>query len=325
MDFTGDGVADILSGCYWSDDPDCPEHNPQAGYVYVLAGVGDGSFKTATPLLNSEKKPLTNVPLSQKRLENYDMDNIEWGNICTAQFAADYDGDGDLDLVVGEMGSKFYVHLNSADSSSAAPVFADKPTALEVELPESHSDPHLVDWDGDGDLDLLSGSDSGSVYVSFNEGTTSRPKWADFKCLIKNEKSWSQAIGSDSDLKPGHGSRICVTDFNRDGKLDVILGDATTIEKKKPGLTTKEAARLKKEYDEEMQPIQEQMQKIHEQLAKDYEKAKEDGEENAFEKFKEKAEEATKEHMEKMMELRKKEKLFNSSTSTGHVWVYLQK
>ena len=55
------------------------------------------------------------------------------------------------------MGSKFYLHVNSADSPSAAPVFADKPTALDVTLPDQHSGPHFADWDGDGDLDLLSG------------------------------------------------------------------------------------------------------------------------------------------------------------------------
>ena len=319
-------MADILSGCYWSDDPSCPEGNPQAGYIYVLAGTDDGSFNEATPLVNSEKKPLTNVPLSQEKLENYDTNNIEFGNICTAQFAADYDGDGDLDLIVGEMGSRFYVHLNSANSSSAAPVFAEKPIVLDVKLPSgSHSDPHFVDWDGDGDLDLLSGSGSGSVYLSVNEGTVSEPKWAEFMCLIENESIWLQTIESDSDLKPGHGSRVCVADFNRDGKLDVILGDATTIEKEIPGLTTEEAARLEREYDEEMQPIRDELDEIREKLTKDYEKAKENGEENAYEKFKEIAEEATKECREKMTELRKKEKLFRDNTMTGHVWVYLQK
>ena len=325
MDFTGDGVADILSGCYWSNDPDCPDGNAQAGYVYVLAGNEDGSFKEATPVLNSEEKPLTNVPLSKERLENYDTDSIEWGNICTAQFAADYDGDGDLDLVVGEMGSKFYVHLNSAKSSSAAPIFADKPTALEVELPDQHSGPHLVDWDSDGDLDLLSGSSSGSVFLSLNEGSNSEPKWADFECLIKSAGTWSQKAKDDSDLIPGHGSRVCVTDFNRDGKLDLLLGDATSIENEIPGLTEEKAARLEREYEEEMQPLQDQMQKFYEQYEKKAQEVKSSGEEVDALALRESFEKDTEQVREKMMKLREKEKLFRDTTSTGHVWVYLQK
>ena len=323
MDFTGDGIADILSGCYWSDDPDCPNGNAQAGYIYVLAGTEEGSFSKATPLLTADDKPLTNIPLSREQLENYDSGSIEWANICTSQFAVDYDADGDLDLVVGEMGNKFYLHLNSAKSASAAPVFADKPTALEVELPEQHSDPHLVDWDDDGDLDLLSGSSSGSVYLSLNEGSATDPKWADFECLIKNEMTWSQTTDDGAELKLGHGVRVCVTDFNRDGKLDVLAGDATTIENEIPNLSAKEARKLKKEYDEEMQPIQDEMQKLYEKYEADVEKA--DGDKDAESELLEKMKESRKELAEKMLVVMEKEKLFRDNVSTGHVWVYLQK
>ena len=31
-----------------------------------------------------------------------------------------------------------------------------------------HSDPFVIDWDGDGDLDLLSGSSNGGVYWAEN-------------------------------------------------------------------------------------------------------------------------------------------------------------
>ncbi len=325
MDFTGDGIADILSGCYWSDDPDCPEGNAQAGYIYVLAGNEDGSFSEAKPVLTAEEKPLTNVPLSRERLENYDTDNIEFANICTAQFAADYDGDGDLDLVVGEFGSKFYLHLNSAKSSASAPVFADKPKLLDVKLPDQHSGPHLVDWDGDGDLDLLSGSSSGSIYLSTNEGSATKPKWADFECLIKGDGGWSQSVDDDTELKPCHGVRVCVTDFNRDGKLDLIAGDATTIERKVPGLSAEKAARLKKEYEAEMQPIQAEMQKIYEKYEKEMKEIQGTGNDDAAAELREKVEEETEELSEKMMALQEKEKLFSNSRMTGHVWVYLQK
>ena len=326
MDFTGDGIADILSGCYWSNDPDCPDGNAQAGYVYVLAGTKDGDFSKAKPVLTAEKKPLTNIPLSREMLENYDFDKIKWGNICTAQFAVDYDADGDLDLVVGEMGSKFYLHLNSADNPKAAPVFADEPTALAIELPEDHSDPHLVDWDADGDLDLLSGSSSGSVYLAVNEGTAAEPKWADFECLIKKEMDWSpQTTDGDKKLTPGHGARVCVTDFNRDGKLDLLVGDATTVENEIPGLSASEAARLEKEYQKEMEPLSEALNEIYNESEEAAEKAKAEGDDDAIAKLREKVEKQTKKLYEEMTALRKKEKLFRDHESTGHVWVYLQK
>jgi len=325
VDFTGDGIADILSGCYWSDDPDCPDGNAQAGYIYVLAGTEEGGFSEATPLLTAEERPLTNVPLSKETLENYDSDNIEWANICTAQFAADYDADGDLDLITGAMHSQFYVHVNSAESPSDAPVFADAPMKLDVELPDQHGDPHLADWDGDGDLDLLSGSSSGSIFLSVNEGSATEPKWADFQCLIKSEGTWSQTTDGGAELKPGHGVRVCVTDFNRDGKLDLLAGDSTTIENKIPGLTAKKAAQLEQEYNDEMQPIQEEMQEFYKKYQEELDKAREDDDKDAASDLREKMVEHRKELGEKMLEVMKKEKLFRDNTSTGHVWVYLQK
>ena len=332
MDFNGDGIVDILSGCYWSSDPDWYNGNGQAGYIYVLAGTKDGDFLEAKPLLTAEKKPLINVPLSDEALENYDTDNIKWGNICTAQCAVDYDGDGDLDLVVGEMQAGFYLHLNSADDPKVAPVFADLPIKLDLVLPGGvrgtlgqHSDPHLVDWDADGDLDLLSGSGAGSVYLSINEGSVAEPKWTEFECLIKNEAPGSQTTDNGQELKPGDGARVCVTDFNRDGKLDLLVGDDTTIENKIPGLTEKEKARLEKEYDEEMQPIQDAFQKVYEEMEEKAEKAKEAGDDDAIAKIREEVELQTEVLREKMMALREKEKLFRDHESTGHVWVYLQK
>lgn len=318
-------MADILSGCYWSDDPDCPDGNAQAGYVYVLAGSEGNNFSEAKPLRTAEDKPLTNVPLSKDQIENYDTDNIEWANICTSQFAVDYDGDGDLDLIVGEMGSKFYVHVNSAESASAAPVFADKPTALDVVLPDQHSNPHLVDWDGDGDLDLLSGGASGSVFLSINEGSASKPAWAEFESLIEGKGYATQKLTEGTDVVPGHGVRVWVTDFNRDGKLDLLTGDATTVEREIPGLTKEKAAQLKKEYDKEMQPIQDEMQKLYEEYNADLEKLAGDDDQEAKKELNEAFREKSMKASKKMMALREKEKLFRDQSMTGHVWVYLQK
>ena len=43
---------------------------------------------------------------------------------------------------------------------------------------------------------------------------------------------------------------------------------------KTPKLTNEEAARLEREYDQEMQPIQDEMDEIYEKLTTDFEKAK---------------------------------------------------
>lgn len=235
MDFNGDGIADILSGCYWSSDDNKPQGNPQAGYFLILAGKGDMDFDKATPITNSDGQPLLSVPLTKEQEENYDSDNLEWGNLCTAQHAVDFDGDGDLDLVAGCMEDSFYAIINSAESSDLPPRFESPGELLSVRSPNQHSDPHLYDWDGDGDLDLLTGGDTGGVYISMNQGSATDPKWADFEELVEGHRRWEQTPENGAEPLPGHGSRVWVTDFNADGKPDLLVGDCTTVKSKRTG------------------------------------------------------------------------------------------
>ena len=76
MDFTGDGINDILSGCYWSQDESKPDGNPQAGYLMILAGTDEGDFEEAIPLSEPDGNPLLNVKLTKEQAENYDRNNI---------------------------------------------------------------------------------------------------------------------------------------------------------------------------------------------------------------------------------------------------------
>ena len=139
MDWDEDGQLDILSGCYWSEDAD-------AGYIHILRGKGEMDFEKATPLLSSAEKPLQNV-------EKDESVDIEERSICTQQHAVDYDGDGDLDLVVGCFGTKFFLYENNRDGMEN--LLVEKPVELPIEAPGGHSAPHFTDFDGDGDLSLI--------------------------------------------------------------------------------------------------------------------------------------------------------------------------
>jgi hypothetical protein len=89
-------------------------------------------------------------------------------NICTRPFAVDWDGDGHLDLVVGNFSGTFYWFKGQGKGK-----FPPKPELIKagdspLRIVGAHSDPFVIDWDGDGDFDLLSGSSDGGVQWAEN-------------------------------------------------------------------------------------------------------------------------------------------------------------
>ena len=153
-----------------------------AGLFQVLYGKPDGTFRKAEVLKGTDGEPLI-IPVRSKPGKGDD-----WANgICTRPFAVDWDGDGHLDLVVGTFPGTFYLFKGQGHGK-----FLPKPEEMKagdrpLKFEGYHGDPFVIDWDGDGDLDILSGSSEGGVQWAENRaGPGKPPRLEPFRVLIEH-------------------------------------------------------------------------------------------------------------------------------------------
>jgi hypothetical protein len=132
----------------------------------------------------------------------------------------DWDGDGLLDIVVGSDDYGVRAHWNVGTPTT--PAFST--SSFQQLIPGTDNgrySPTPVDWDGDGDLDLLVGSgddspatNSGKVFFFRNTGGT-----------LTNQGALKDTAGTDIDV--GTYSKPFVCDWNNDGWLDLLVGNST--------------------------------------------------------------------------------------------------
>jgi FG-GAP-like repeat len=180
--------------------------------------------------------------------------------------AVDWDSDGDLDLLVGDISGA--VHLIPNEGNAKAYAFgkaqpleaAGKPLRV-----EGDAGPFTADWDGDGKRDLLVGSGDGSVSFFRNSGTPKAPVLSSAVVLVSPGEA---SFGPLAPKKPTRGirSKICVADWNGDGRLDLLVGDFAVQAPDLPEPTAeqkKQYAELRKQLDELQTEYRNNIFKIH--------------------------------------------------------------
>jgi len=216
VELNGDGHLDLLSGCYSSHEPD------MGGEFHVLWGGKDGLRKPEV-LRGTDGAPLL--------LPAGDGEDDITDRICTRPFACDWDGDGKLDIVSGNFTGTFVVFRGEGGGKFVPACDWIEADGQRLAV-DGHSDPFVVDWDGDGDLDLLSGSAQGGVFLFLNTGSRTAPKFARTPSTLLAAVGYSTEATQFGDAHlhgPQQATRVWADDVNGDGKLDLLVGDQITL------------------------------------------------------------------------------------------------
>lgn len=124
---------------------------------------------------------------------------------------ADWDEDGDLDLLVGERNGYVWLFLNNGSTTIPTLTAAGRLTANSAIINVgTNSCPVIADWNNDKKKDLIIGNETGQIRVYLNTGTNSSPTFGSYSAVA----NVSYYRGSPE-----------IVDLNGDGKKDLIVGD----------------------------------------------------------------------------------------------------
>ncbi|PCJ14302.1 MAG: hypothetical protein COB10_04435 [Planctomycetota bacterium] len=210
MDYDADGDLDILSGSY-------------TGELYLFERKADGSFVQGRYLLNNKGEDLKAKALS-----------------VTVE-AMDVDADDDLDLVLGTRSGAVEIFENVGTRAKPAYTGESRPLMTVDGKKVKGSNAHHADWDGDGLRDLVLGSEYGGVHWYRNEGTNNSPKYGAQQSLLDG-RDWEKRQEADGPVGAGSRTKVFVTDWNGDGRADLLVGDVQWLYYTLPPLTAEQEA-----------------------------------------------------------------------------------
>ncbi len=253
FDHNGDGLMDILvsnSGYYRSN-------GPYLSQIALLQNIGTATAP-AFELVTDDYMGLSTLGLGQSMYPAF----------------GDLDGDGDQDMLIGDLQGRLHSFRNIATGPVAQFVLEtpNMPDATGQPLDVGqYATPQLVDLDGDGLLDLIIGERNGNLNHYRNTGSSAAPVWTlvtealggvntteywnitgysvptlftnaagERELISGSESGWLYHYGDidnnlsgtwtllDStflDLRDGIRTSVSLYDFTGDGVLDMVLGN----------------------------------------------------------------------------------------------------
>ncbi len=194
-DLDRDGRTDLVSGDFF-------------GRVHWFQRAVEGGFGSPVLLTDSAGQPLD-------------------AGDASYVFPFDLDRDGRVDLMLGNMDGTVQVARGLKPKQPASVPSFSAFQALEavdgpVIAPSGDAAPILGDWDGDGREDLILGAQDGSVRWWPDLAQDGAPQFGFGEQLI-GPLEWTTVPEGRSDKRV----KLDLVDWNADGQLDLLVGDAT--------------------------------------------------------------------------------------------------
>ncbi len=180
---TGDATQPFkLQSDHWLSDQYIDLGQYSTPYFISVNGDGYNDLLVSYQVTENANKPQSRIAYFKALSDHeFQLQTLDFGNLSKELTngyrpyltAGDVDGDGDLDLLIAMSNGKCYLVRNGSGD----------PTKFVVEKVEkdwaglefySGATPELFDIDGDGDLDILVGSDNGTINAFINTGDRSK-------------------------------------------------------------------------------------------------------------------------------------------------------
>ena len=206
-DYDGDGIIDLVIGIGdwadygWDNAFDKSGNWTRGslhGYLYFSKNTGSNEKpKYAKPVkITADGKPIDTYGMPSPNL-------------------ADFDNDGDLDILCGEFLDGFTYYQNTG--TSTAPMYGP-PRRLPIRMDLQMITPTLIDWDSDGDFDVICGDEDGRVALIENTGLLENNQTPIFKAPFYFQQEAEN-------VKFGALVTPFAYDWDNDGDEDLICGN----------------------------------------------------------------------------------------------------
>jgi hypothetical protein len=187
-------VSGIESTTYWKNPTVCDLDGD--GKNDLIYGTSDGSFRFY--------KNIGTPTAPQLQSSTAFFQGIRIDGSASTTSLADFDYDGDYDLLSGDWLGRLQYFRN--DGNSAHPNFIKTTAAFTSLKVSSYSSPRFVDINGDGYIDIVTGQLAGTV-----------------SCYINTNGTFAQNTTMFTGIDVGWSSAPTFADLNNDGNLDMLV------------------------------------------------------------------------------------------------------